>query len=298
MRLTMRFTAMLILCVTPCALAQIAAPTTPARYLPSIQQRWDASDLVCIGDASAPTQTGLIQNIDGRDRDQLSAQIEIESCFKGDRPKSLEIRVLGDDVVAAKDTGHGYGYSGPPTGFLSKGRNLLFLRRKDAPGDFVVTIPVYQTNIPLADSRPAYSATDTRHVLTQELEAAVAQFDARDLSYINYLFDLLGERDAIAELERFSPNLSLPVQRDIAVSLLNRDQQDSEPVVISLLLDASSPAWKRENAAMALGRHGTRAALAPLQQIASQPISTDDLKPLQTTAQSLLPRLKQRLGAQ
>jgi len=297
MRLPLRFAAMLILCVTPWALAQISTPTTPARYLPSIQQRWDASDLVCIGDASAPTQTGLTQNIDGSDRDQLSAQVEIESCLKGDRPKSPEIRVLGDDVVAAKDSGHGYGYSGPPTGFLNKGRNLLFLRRTDAPGDFDVTVPVYQTNIRLADSRPAYSSSDTRHVLTQELEAALVQFDETDLSDLDYLFDLLGNRDTIAELERLSPSLSLPFQRDIAVSLLNRDQQDSEPVVISLLLDSSSPAWKRESAAMALGWHGTRAALAPLQQIASQPISTDDLKQLQFTAQSMLPRLEHRLGA-
>jgi hypothetical protein len=167
------------------ALSSSAWRAEAAQYLPSIQQRWDASELVCIGDASLPVRTGLTRTIDGRDRDQLSAEVELETCFKGDRPTASEIRVLGYDVVAMKDVGQGYGYGGAPIGFVSKGRNLLFLRRTQNPDDFEVTVPVYETAIHLADVRPDNTSGGSRHsshlVLTQELEAAVVQFDDADL---------------------------------------------------------------------------------------------------------------------
>src|ERR1700730_761776 len=82
-----------------------------AQYLPSIQHRWDVSALVCVGDASSPIRTGLTRMIDGSDRDQLSAEVELETCFKGNRPTASEILVLGYDVVAMKDVGQGYAYS-------------------------------------------------------------------------------------------------------------------------------------------------------------------------------------------
>lgn len=123
------------------------------------------------------------------------------------------------------------------------------------------------------------------------------QFDDADLSYIDYLFDLLGAQAGIAELSRLSRGVRPAVQRDISVALLLHGQPDGEPVVISLLLDTSAAPWKRENAALALGGHGTKSALGPLQRIASQPAATDDLKPLQLTAQSSLGRLKHRLQA-
>ena len=270
-----------------------------AQYLPSIQQRWDASDLVCTGEASAPVRTGLTRAIHGSDRDLLSAEVELETCFKGERPTASQIRVLGYDVVASKDVGGGYAYSGPPIGFVSKGRNLLFLRRTQNPDEFEVTVPVYQTAIHLADARPDMGSGEGRWrlVFTQELEAAIVQFDDADLSYIDYLFDLLGVQTGIAELSQFSRGAPPTVQRDISVALLFHGQADAEPVVISLLLDTSAAAWKRENAAGALGEHGSKAALGPLRQIASEPRPTDDLKPLQLTAHSSLDRLERRLQA-
>lgn len=272
-----------------------------AQYLPSIQQRWDASELVCTGYASPRVRTGLTRTIDGRDRDQLSTEVELETCFKGDRPTASEIRVLGYDVVAMKDVGQGYGYFGPPTGFVSKGRNLLFLRRTQDSDEFEVAVPVYETSIHLADARPDNTSVGDRQpvrlVLTQELEAALEQFDDVNLSYIAYLFDLLGVPQGIAELSRFSQGVPLAVRRDVSVALLLHGQPDAEPVVISLLLDTSATPWKRENAAGALGEHGTKAALGSLQQIASQPAPTDDLKPLQLMAHSSLDRLEHRLQA-
>lgn len=270
-----------------------------AQYLPSIQQRWDVSDLICIGDASSPVRTGLTRTIDGSDRDQLSAEVELETCFKGIRPTAPGIRVLGYDVVATKDVGQGYAYSGPPTGFVSKGRNLLFLRPTQNPDEFDVAVPIYETAIHLADARPDNPSgggqQSVRLVLTQELEAAVVQFGDADLRHMEYLFDLLGVPSAIAELSRFSRSVPLTVQRDISVALLFHGQADAEPIVISLLLDMSAPPWKRENAASALGEYGTKAALGPLQQIASQPAAADELESLRLGARSSLDRLEHRL---
>ena len=281
------------------AVSSIAWASEVPHYLPSIHQRWDASDLVCIGNTSSPVRSGLTRTIDGSDRDQFSAEIELETCFKGDRPAASQIRVIGYDVVATKDVSQGYVYSGAPIGFISKGRNLLFLRRTDMPNEFEVTVPIYQTAIHLADNRPnsasEKSRKSERYILTQELEAALGQFDDGDLSDIGYLLDLLGSREGITELSRFSPSTPLPVQRDIAVALLSHDQQNSEPIVVSLLLDSSAPAWKRENAAEALGEHGTEAAFGPLQKLALQPAATDDLKALRLSAHSSLHRLEQRL---
>jgi hypothetical protein len=281
------------------ALSSTAWAAEAPHYLPSIHQRWDASDLICIGDASPPVRTGLTRTIDGSDRDQLSAEVELETCFKGDRPTASEIRVLGYDVVAMKDVGQGYGYGGAPIGFVSKGRNLLFLRRTDMRNEFEVTVPIYQTAIHLADNRPNSAGEDSReserHILTQEFEAALRQFDDGDLSDIDYILDLLGSREGITELSRFSRGAPLPVQRDIAVALLSQDQRSSEPIVVSLLLDSSAPGWKRENAAEALGEHGTEAGYGPLQKLALQPTATDDLKALRLSAHSSLHRLEQRL---
>ena len=91
-------------------------PTTYAaevpRYLPSVWQRWDASDWICTGVASAPVRTGSTRTIDGRDRDQLSSEVELETCFKEERPVSSPVRVIGYSVVARKDIQGGYAYAG------------------------------------------------------------------------------------------------------------------------------------------------------------------------------------------
>jgi hypothetical protein len=272
------------------------------RYLPSIWQRWDASELVCTGVASAPVRTGVTRTIDGSDRDQLSSEVEFDTCFKGERPASSLARVIGYNVVAIKDIRGGYILSGPPTGFVRKGRNLLFLRRTANSGEFEVAVPVYETAIRLADSRPYYSndtsAASIGFALTQEFEAAIVQFDSNDVSDIERIFDLLGKEQGIAELSRFARNVELPIQRDIAVALVAHDQLEYEPLAISLLIDASALAWKRENAASALGRHGTERALPYLWQVASTPATTDDLKSLHVWVLEACQYLERRLTQQ
>ena len=142
------------------------------------------------------------------------------------------------------------------------------------------------------------SATSVRFALTREFEAALAQFDGDDVSDINRIFDLLGNAEGIAELSRYSKDAPPPIQRDIAVALVAHAQVDYEPLAISLLLDASALAWKRANAAGALGEHGTERALPYLRQVASEPATTDDLKSLQAWALSASQRLERRLKQQ
>ena len=272
----------------------------PARYLPSIWQRWDVSDLVCTGVASEPIRTGAARTIDGSRRDQLSSDVTFETCFKGKPPGSSPVRVLGYSVFALKDVPDSVGvaYAGPPPGFIRKGRNLLFLRQSATAGALEVAVPIYETAIRLVDTRPRYpsdsSPTFFREAMTQEFEAAIVEFDATDISDINRIFDLLGRRGAIIELSTFSKTVLPPIQRDIAVALLEHDQLECEPLVISLLIDPTAPPWKRSNAASTLGRHGTERALPYLQQVASEPMATDGLKSLHLWVVEACQRLERR----
>jgi len=272
----------------------------PARYLPSIWQRWDASDLVCTGVTSEPSRTGATRVIDGNTRDQLSAEVTLETCFKGKRPAASPIRVLGYSVYALKDERDSVGvaYAGPPPGFVRKGRNLLFLRQTATPGVLKVAVPIYETAIQLADTRPRYPIDDSsnffREALTQEFEAAIVQFDATDVSDISRVFDLLGNSQAAMELSSFSKTVALPIQRDIAVALVEHDQLESEPVVISLLINTSALPWKRANAASALGRNGSERVLPYLRQVAAEPVTTDDLKSLHVWVLEACQRLERR----
>jgi hypothetical protein len=160
-----------------------ATGAVDTQYLPTIQQRWDVSDLVYIGKATTPVRTDLTRFIDGSDRDQISTDVDLQMCFKGDRPNPSKIRAFDYDVFAQKDLegGRGYGYSGPPTGFARKGRNLLFLRSTNVPGEYETSVLIYATAVPLADQPPIYpaagSAQFTRVVVTRELEAALLQED-------------------------------------------------------------------------------------------------------------------------
>lgn len=284
------------------ALSSATYAAEAPRYLRSVWERWNASDLVCTGLASAPVRTDITRKIDGSDRDQLSSEVKLETCFKGKQPVSSPVRVLGYSEVASKDVRGGYIYSGPPVAFVRKGRNLLFLRQMVDSGQFEMAVPVYETAIRLADSRPHYpndtSAIAVRFALTREFEAALVQFDENDVSDIDRILDVLGNVEGIGELAKFSKTVPPPIECDIALALLKHDQLEYEPVAISLLIDASAPAWKRANAANALGEHGTEHALPYLRQVTSEAATTDDLKSLHLTARQATHRLQNRLTEQ
>ena len=101
-----------------------------------------------------------------------------------------------------------------------------------------------------------------------------------------------------AELSRFVKTVALPIQRDIAVALLAHNRLEFEALAISLLIDVSAKAWKRKNAAGALGEHGTERALPYLRQVAAAPVSTDYLKSLHLWAVEACQRLERRVTQQ
>lgn len=281
-------------------LAALSAAAS-SQYLPNIQQRWDASDKVCTGLVKQPKRTGTTRRIENSDRDQLSAEVTIENCFKGQKPKAKNVRVLGYSFYALKDIqGKGIAYSGPPIGFVTGGRNLLFLRRTSKPFAFEMVVPIFESAIRLAESPPYYpnddSSTGVRFALTQELEAAMLQFGSMDLVYIGHIFDSLGNQEAVLELRRFMLQAPTATQRDIAVALLEHGDMDCEPAVIALLQDRSAPAWRRQNAARALGDHGSERALPFLREVAAQRASTDDLKALRNWTLDSVHRLEGRLA--
>jgi len=294
----MRRCAALVLVAVTCS---IIFSAELAKYLPTIEARWKASDLVCTGVASRPVRTGVTRNIDGYDRDQLFSEVTLETCFKGNKPAHNIVQVIGYSYFAETKLIGGVLYSGPPVGFLRQGRNLVFLQKTSDPDRWNIAVPVYEAAIRLADDRPYYppdlSASGTRFALTQEFEAALVQFDSSDVSDINRIFELLGSTDAAAELTSFSNRAPLAVQRDIAVVLLNHDQLDQEQVVIALLIDTGAPAWKRSNAAEALGGHGTERAVRYLRDVAGTPANSDDLRSLRLHATESLDRLERRLAS-
>lgn len=111
----------------------------------------------------------------------------IERCLRERLFSNAQIRVLGYDVVAAKDVSAGYGSSGPPTGFVGEGRNLLFLRPTKDPDQYEVTVPIFDTAIHLAVSNPDISSgkapQTVRAIIVRQLEEALIQFGTTDLTY-------------------------------------------------------------------------------------------------------------------
>jgi hypothetical protein len=182
---------------------------------------------------------------------------------------------------------------------VSAGRNLLFLKPTKDPDEYEITFPIFATAIHLADTEPDLPSGEgsqtVRTIVVRELEGALIQFGSSDLSYIDYLMGYLGPDEGIAEFMRLSSRVSVPLQRDLAVAMLLKGRLSLEPVVISLLLDTSAPLWKRQNAAGALGEHGTRAALAPLQENASDHPPADGQESLQLWAAESLSKVKARL---
>jgi hypothetical protein len=261
----------------------MAAP--PFAYISRLQDRWDYSDRVCTGTAEAPVSTGVIENLGGTDRDQLASRVAIENCFKGQIPVET-ITVLRDNVVAEKDVHGGWGYSGPPTGFLSRGRNLLFLRHTEDPTLWRVTIPVFATCIPLADDAPSSpfdrSLQAVPDALVVEFGSAIEQ-GPRPLGnseypvvlanseYLEYIWQILSKDRGILELKSFMERSSWTIRQDIALYMLNRGYSDGLTEVIALLEDNGTDSWKRANAARLLRNESSAQVKQALERAAAQP---------------------------
>ncbi len=265
----------------------------PFAGLGDIQSRWDYSDLVCTGTAEAPVPTGVVESLGGSDRDQLASWVSLENCFKGGIPAAA-ISVLGDRVFSQKETTTGYVYAGPPTGFLVKGRNLLFLRATKGTDTWRVTVPVYAICIPLADSAPTYSssrsAESIRHALVAEFESAIEQgkigfADGLQLStpddvarqYLPYIWQVLGREQGMREFRQLMTHSLEIVRREIAMAMLREGNQEGEAETLALLEDKTAVAWKRENAALALWNATSTRATQALERVANEP-GPDELR--------------------
>jgi hypothetical protein len=259
-----------------------------------LQFRWDYSDLVCTGVAADPKRTGIVENLGGTDRDQLSARVELQTCFKGVRPAGI-VTVLGDSVVASKNAQGGLVYAGPPTGFVAPGRNLLFLRASKTPHVWRVTVPVSATCLPLADVPPDYtvdgSENSIRRALAAEIGAVIAQGHLREKPYgfltrdhpeyvaaiyAPYLLEVYGKYAALNELARIMASLPDASRRVIAMELLRNGDQRGLADTLAFLQDESVVAWERANAARTLEYAQSPRAQLALESIANQ-ASNDEL---------------------
>ena len=258
----------------PLSVDQTTSSKRPPFSGMGMQMRWNYSDLVCTGIATLPKHTGEVKRIGGTDRDQLVSFVTIESCFKGKAPAD-RIRVIGYGVVALRETVGGYVYSGPPPGFVEKGRNLFFLRKTGDPRLWDVTVPVYQTCIPLAQLAPGYaldgSADGIRNALAAEMENAILTNPPTVTWYFGYVLDLLDEKRGLDQLKRLSRNANKDLRRQIALTLLWHNDQDGEGEVLSLLRDSGAVSWQRANAARALRNATSPQARQALEEILKQP---------------------------
>lgn len=265
--------------------------TPPSKEPPfagmGIQERWKHSDLVCTGIAEKPVETGAVETIGGSDRNQVASWVTLEKCFKG-RPPAGQVKVLGDSVVAQKEITMGFAYAGPPIGFVTKGRNLLFLRKTDDPEVWRVTIPVYAACISLAETAPDYELDDSkdsiRHALVKEFEAVIEQgrinaaggtlFATSDevaALYLPYIWELLGRVQGTREFKLLMASSSGSLRPEIAMELLRQGDQAGEPDTIARLLDATAVVWKRTNAAYALRNSTSSRAREALEEIVNGP---------------------------
>lgn len=264
----------------PFSPTQTPPPGQPAFVAIGLQLRWDYSDLVCTGTAHHPQRTGVVKRIGDADRDQLRASVTIETCFKGKTTRN-PIHVIGYDLYAQKETKQGFIYAGPPTGFVTQGRNLLFLRRTNAPGIWDVTVPVYETCLALAPTAPAYttdgSPKATRRALAAEVEAVATANPEKSSYYLGYVLDFLGEQKGLAELKPLSPTANEDLRRQIALLLLRHHDQDGEGEAIALLEDSSEADWQRANAARALRNATSIRAKRALEWAATEP-EPDELR--------------------
>ena len=212
--------------------------------------------------------------------------------------------MLGDGVFSLKENAMGYASSGPPTGFLAQGRNLLFLRKTEDPGIWRVTVPVYAICIPLADSAPSYSSSQSaesiRSALVAEFESAIGQgrggfADGLQLTtpddvarvYLPYVWQVLGRAQGMQEFKRLMAPSPESVRREIAMALLREGNQEGEAETLGLLEDKDAVSWKRANAAFALGNATSAQARQALERVANEPGSDE----LHNAAQESLLRM-------
>jgi hypothetical protein len=275
-----------------------------------LQMRWAYSELVCTGLAGAARPTGKVEVLGGYERQQLEADVTLQTCFKGTPPPSKKIKVLGDSFTMG-DPGHsGMVYAGPPTGFVSVGRNLLFLRKTESPSMWRVTIPVYECALPLADVPPDYVLDGTDSSVGEALGAefmalirqgqvrgephsampALNQPEAVANNYGGYVFEFYGQARALRAFERLLSDPRPSLRRAVAITLLGHGDQCGLAETMAAAQDASEENWQRGNAVRALEFATSASARGYVEFLAQEPGNS----PVHLVALETLQRIHRR----
>src|SRR5579872_4558812 len=56
--------------------------------------------------ASAPARTGIARKVAGRDRDQLSSHVTLETCVKGKQPPSINLDFTHQSILGRRSWAH------------------------------------------------------------------------------------------------------------------------------------------------------------------------------------------------
>jgi len=128
------------------ATAQVQYPWV---YPGDFRERVRQADLVASGTirSTVPSSTRVV---DGVDLTGNSASIEVDRIFKG-QESDRTVHFLWFSPAPVE--GGGVIYSGPPLARFVAGRRYLAFLRREAAG-YVVTMPVYQIEVPLAPASP------------------------------------------------------------------------------------------------------------------------------------------------
>jgi len=173
----------------------------PWVYPGDFRERVRQADLVASGTirSTVPSSTRVV---DGVDLTSNSASIEVDRIFKG-QASGRTVHFLWFSPAPAE--GGGVIYSGPPLANFVAGQRLMVFLRKDVTG-YVVILPVYQIEVPLAPASPVNVSDvsvlpdDVRDSeIARELESAALSIGPPApgttgfaANYFPYVVDLIG----------------------------------------------------------------------------------------------------------
>ncbi len=133
--------------VHPCN-AQVRYPWV---YPGDFRERLKQADLVVSGTIRSTIPAGT-RVVDEVELTSNRASIEVDRIFKGQGSERV-IHFVWFSPALVKGW-RGFAYSGPPTANFVAGKRFMVFLRKDTTG-YVVTMPVYQMEVPLAPAAPS-----------------------------------------------------------------------------------------------------------------------------------------------
>jgi hypothetical protein len=236
-----------MLCSTVLMAGPVYAEAVRLAYLPSMQNRVEASEIVCYATILSTTSTSNTVKVGDELAAQWTALASVDQVFKG----ALSSHVIHFDYyrLVPRTADH----FGPPTAYFETGvRYAIFLKGRDS--DLHSAIPLYQMEVQLSPESPSQAQ---RHrsplsALAQELLLAVQSAPttiARSADhYFSWAEELLGNK-VVPLVEPFLKESDPLVRYQAAWWLSFRTPNDT---VVAILLTTASDqtieAWARSGA--------------------------------------------------